>query len=129
MYKHSGLHADQIVINTKDLPEGVVTSYDLTDPDSLPEGETSGPINFRIVIEETAGDRALGFDQATKSRELDPDWDKNYWSNDGQIITATDASNIVEALSSALQAGEWKDDPEYIQELISVLQGGECRIL
>jgi hypothetical protein len=60
-------------------------------------------------------------------------WDGNYRTNDGQVVTATDATALASALDRSLAAVSdiTVREPEYvrwIQELITLCRLGEFRI-
>ncbi len=113
LYKRSEIHPDQEVLSPEDLPEGSVIA-------------SSGDI--KVIIAETEGDLALTFHQATKSEEIETEWDGGYCSSDFQVIQAEDAKNMAKALSISLMVGEWGENRDYIQELIDILQDSECMI-
>jgi hypothetical protein len=102
LYKDSGLHPDM-----KTISDGELT----------------------VILLDGARDNDLCFEQATKSGELDSMWDgRNYMSHDGQIITSSDRANIAEALIYSIREGEWREDSDLIQELVSFFKEGDCRI-
>ena len=101
LYKPSGIHPDQQVIDTGFM---------------------------RVIVNTSQGDTALGFEQATKSGEIDHEWDGDYCDYCGQIITAEDAANIARALREYIQDVSDKKMKEHIQKLINVLEEGACRI-
>ena len=101
LYRPSGIHPEQIAVE-------------------------AGELTFILAV--GAGDIALGFHQAIRSEEIEPDWGGYYTSNDGQIITAEDASNMAMALSKSLQEETDENWKGYTKELIDILKEGSCRI-
>jgi hypothetical protein len=123
LYKPSGRHPDLKVLSEAELKDSVTFIGE-------PPGDTDPEFpRMSIVILEGTGDRALAFEHATRNGEIDPNWDGGYGSNDGQIITATDAATLAAALKHSLEAEEDKEWIEFIQELIKILEAGRVMIL
>jgi hypothetical protein len=129
LYKPSNPHPELVTLSASDLPEGIFIQCYLDESGELQLDRVIQDEDINITVLYGPGDMALSFEQATRSREIDPEWEGDYCGNCGQIITTSDAASIAAALRQSVEAGEWGKNSDWIQELIALLEAGEVRIL